>query len=212
MGFRLPNLVAIHERLQVNIFILSYRGYGESEGEPEEEGIKIDALAGFNYVYEKKKDEIDRNKIYIFGRSLGGAVAIYTAYALQQQEYNKDDNKDKNTESPLAGLIIENTFTSISDMVGKVFPFLDFDFIKKFMLKIHWRSIDHIGDINTNMLFLACSNDEIVPHPQMLKLYKEAKSAKSKDIYVIEGGTHNDGWMRGGETYWNKMKAFIDST
>merc|ERR1712157_134620 len=113
-----------------------------------------------------------------FGRSLGGAVAIYTASAL-------DDNKIK-------GLIIENTFSSISDMVGKVFPFLDFDFVKQFMLKIHWRSIDLIPNIKTNMLFLACSDDEIVPHQQMLRLYDSAKNAIKKDIYVIQGGTHND--------------------
>ena len=125
----------------------------------------------------------------------------------------EDDDKDKKeSKSKIAGLIIENTFTSISDMVGKVFPFLDFDFVKQFMLKIHWRSIDHIGDIKVDMLFLACSNDEIVPHQQMLTLYKSAKSAKSKDIYVIEGGTHNDGWMKGGDTYWNKIRTFIDST
>eukprot|EP01084_Bolivina_argentea_P291155 500374_1 len=178
MGFRLPNLVAIHNRLNVNIFIISYRGYGESEGIPNEEGIKIDALTAFNYVCENKKTEIDLNKIYLFGRSLGGAVAIYTAFEIEKLQGN--NNKK------IAGLIIENTFSSISDMVGKVFPFLDFDFIKKFMLKIHWKSIDKIGYITSDMLFLACSKDEIVPNEQMLNLYENAKNAKSKDLYVIE--------------------------
>lgn len=207
MGFRMPNLVSIHEKLKMNIFILSYRGYGESEGVPDEEGIKIDALAGFDYVYNEKKDEIDRNKIYIFGRSLGGAVAIHTTAAIEERGDDDDDNNGK-----IAGLIIENTFSSISDMVGKVFPFLDFDFIKKFMLKIHWRSIDLIPNIKTNMLFLACSNDEIVPHQQMLTLYKSAKNCKSKDMFIIQGGTHNDGWMKGGDQYWNKIQDFIEST
>merc|ERR1712228_1025535 len=134
--------------------------------------------------------EIDLDKIFLFGRSLGGAVAIYTASEVQK--------RCKNVK--IAGLIIENTFSSISDMVGK-----------EFMLKIHWRSIDLIPSIETKMLFLACSNDEIVPHEQMLKLYASAHSAQSKDMYVIQGGTHNDGWMRGGDTYWTKMRDFIHS-
>ena len=198
MGFRLPNLHAIHNELNANIFIISYRGYGESEGTPNEEGIKIDAMAAFDYVTKNRASEIDINSIFLFGRSLGGAVAIYTAAEVQKNRKNVK----------IAGLIIENTFSSISDMVGKVFPFLDFDFVKEFMLKIHWRSIDLIPNIRAKMLFLASSNDEIVPHEQMLRLYDAANSAESKDMYVIHGGMHNDGWMKGGQTYWTKMKDF----
>jgi len=212
MGFRLPNLVALHDKLKVNIFILSYRGYGESEGEPSEDGIKLDALAAFQYVYYQRKHEIDRSKIYIFGRSLGGAVAIYTTYALQELGKEKQDGDGDGEAPKVAGLIIENTFTSISDMVGKVFPFLDFDFVKKFMLKIHWRSIDRIPHIRTNLLFLACENDEIVPHQHMQTLFDSARNARTKDMFVIRGGTHNDGWMKGGEAYWTKLSDFIEST
>lgn len=92
---------------------------------------------------------------------------------------------------------MENTFTCIADMVGKVFPFLDFEFVKKFMLKIHWRSIDLVPRIKCKVLFLASDLDEIVPHDQMLTLYEAAESAQSTDLYVIEGGMHNDGWMKG---------------
>eukprot|EP01084_Bolivina_argentea_P152214 265557_1 len=203
MGFRLPNLLQIHNKLKVNIFIVSYRGYGESEGEPNEEGIQIDALAAFDWVHQNKSDEIDVNSIFVFGRSLGGAVAIYTASEIQNRD--TDDRK-------IAGLIIENTFSSIADMVGQVFPFLDFDFVKQFMLKIHWRSIDRIPGITAKMLFLACEKDEIVPHRQMLDLYAAAKSCSTKDMYIIAGGTHNDGWMKGGDIYWEKMYDFIHDT
>merc|ERR1719295_1888750 len=197
MGFRIPNLKALHDELNVNIFILSYRGYGESEGVPNEDGLKIDAMAGLDYVINNRSDDIDENKLFLFGRSLGGAVAIYAA---AQRE------KEGGT---IGGVIVENTFTCIADMVGKVFPFLDFDFIKQFMLKIHWRSIDLVPRIRAKMLFLASDSDEIVPHDQMLKLHAAAESAESTDLYVIEGGMHNDGWMKGGDIYWDKMRRFI---
>jgi len=157
--------------------------------------------AAFDYVIKQRASEIDMSRIFIFGRSLGGAVAIYTAYEAQKRYKNVK----------IAGLIIENTFASISDMVGKVFPFLDFEWVKQYMLKIHWRSIDLIPAIEAKMLFYASTDDEVVPHGQMLQLFDFAKKAKAKDMFVIQGGKHNDGWMRGGDVYWDKMKNFIQN-
>jgi len=57
--------------------MVSYWGYDHSDGTPSEEGIEKDAWAIFNYAY--KSDIINPHSIFLFGRSLGGAVAIYTA-------------------------------------------------------------------------------------------------------------------------------------
>eukprot|EP00485_Elphidium_margaritaceum_P000800 CAMPEP_0202688636 /NCGR_PEP_ID=MMETSP1385-20130828/4124_1 /ASSEMBLY_ACC=CAM_ASM_000861 /TAXON_ID=933848 /ORGANISM="Elphidium margaritaceum" /LENGTH=308 /DNA_ID=CAMNT_0049343655 /DNA_START=158 /DNA_END=1084 /DNA_ORIENTATION=- len=205
MGFRLPNLVAIHEKLNMNIFIISYRGYGESEGIPGEDGMKMDAVEGIQYLWTHKQNEMDAQKIFLFGRSLGGAVAVATAYALEHDQQLENAPR-------IAGLILENTFSSISDMVGKVFPFLDFAWIKKYMLRIHWRSIELIPSISSNLLFLACDHDEIVPHQQMVTLYEAAQQANTKQMFVIEGGTHNDGWMKGGDAYWQKIREFVQTS
>ena len=61
-------------RLNANVLILAYRGYGDSEGTPLEDGLKMDADATLEYA--QGRDDIDNDKIYVFGRSLGGAVAI----------------------------------------------------------------------------------------------------------------------------------------
>lgn len=82
MGFRLPNLLSLHEKLTVNIFILSYRGYGESEGNPDEDGLKVDAMAALDYVIHQRSDDVDEKRLFLFGRSLGGAVAIYAVWCL----------------------------------------------------------------------------------------------------------------------------------
>lgn len=195
MGHRLPNIAKMHQELKANIFILSYRGYGESEGEPNEEGLKIDAKTAFEYILNR--DDVDKTKIFIFGRSLGGAIATYVASLYGDK---------------IAGLILENTFMSISDMVGQVFPFLNFDFVKKYMLKMHWRTVDLIPNLKIPILFLASEKDEIVPHSQMLKLHDSASASSYKLIHVIPKSTHNDAWLEhiGGNKYWNAMKQFID--
>jgi len=192
MGYRLPNILQLHNKIHMNIFIISYRGYGESEGEPNEEGIKLDAQAAWEYLINKS--DIDKKKIFIFGRSLGGAVAIY----LTEQVHNQ-----------ISGLIVENTFCSISDMVGKVFPWLNFEIVKNYMLTMHWKSMNLINSITCPILFLAGDQDEIVPHEQMLKLYGLATNAKSKKLVVISGGTHNDLFLRGGSKYWDAIKNFV---
>jgi hypothetical protein len=106
MGFRLTNIKQLYEDVGVNVFILSYRGYGESQGVPGEEGILLDAEAVWKYV--QAHPLIDKSSILVFGRSLGGAVATYLASRHSEE---------------IAGLMLENTFTCISDMVEKTsFP------------------------------------------------------------------------------------------
>lgn len=56
------------------MLILAYRGYGDSEGTPSETGLALDAEATLEYALGR--DDIDNDRLFVFGRSLGGAVAI----------------------------------------------------------------------------------------------------------------------------------------
>lgn len=96
MGHRLPIAKQLQIYLGCNILMVSYRGYGLSEGEANEVGMKLDAQAALDYVLEK--DSLKGQKIFIFGQSIGGAVAIH----LTATNQGKVD-----------GLIIENTFLSL---------------------------------------------------------------------------------------------------
>lgn len=88
IGFRLPYADALYRKLNINIVIVGYRGYGYSEGIPSEEGLKLDSEAIYNYVINNLNDKININDIYIFGRSLGGAVAIYVVDKLKPNVIN----------------------------------------------------------------------------------------------------------------------------
>ncbi len=86
----------LQKQLNCNIFIISYRGYGLSEGSPNEKGLKMDAQTALDYI--QKHAYLSKTRIIVYGQSIGGAVAIHLA--------SKNENK-------IHALMIENTFLSL---------------------------------------------------------------------------------------------------
>ena len=179
----------------MNLVIFGYRGYGKSEGTPSEEGVYLDGLAMAKYVFEDKEAEkyIDKENVYLFGRSLGGAVAAKVAL-------------DKSF--PFKGIIIENTFTSLGDLVDVMFPFLKY--LRKYLLRSKFETINIIGKIERPILFCRSENDELIPKNQMDTLYNSAKGALFKKYYMIHQGTHNDGFRTDIIEYANAIHKFMD--
>ena len=56
------------------MLIVGYRGYGHSEGTPSEEGLELDAEAIFDWAINSP--QVNKSKLFVMGKSLGGAVAI----------------------------------------------------------------------------------------------------------------------------------------
>ena len=100
---RLPNAAEL-VALGTSVLLLDYRGYGLSEGTPSEAGTYLDAQAGLAHLVTERG--FAENRIFVFGRSLGGAVAV-----------------DLVQDRDLAGLILESTFTSLPDMARSLLPF-----------------------------------------------------------------------------------------
>ena len=107
---------------------MGYRGYSYSSGTPSCHGLKIDGVAVFNYALTRQKI-FDREKVLIHGTSLGAGVSLHTL-----------------ATSPLAqrvrGFVIENTFTSLSDMVDLMYPKLKV--FKNFILKNFWDNDQYV--------------------------------------------------------------------
>jgi len=80
-------------QVRVNIILLSYRGFGLSNGVPSEEGFKLDAEAALNYI--KNRKDLKNSPIILYGLSIGGAVAIDLA---------------ANNNDQISALMIENSF------------------------------------------------------------------------------------------------------
>nr|CAG8490075.1 5652_t:CDS:2 [Entrophospora candida] len=59
----------LYKEFKCNVVLLSYRGYGKSDGKPTEDGIKIDAQTALDYI--KKHYILKNTKVVLYGRSLG---------------------------------------------------------------------------------------------------------------------------------------------
>ena len=140
----MPNIEILCKSLNCNVLIIDYRGYGHSTGEPNEEGLHRDAIATMEHCLND--DEIDANRLFIFGRSLGGAVAVRLAM--------EHSNRFK-------GVIVENTFTSIGDMVDQIMPLVAK--FKGLIQRLYYPTIDRIAAISAPLLLIRGENDEIVP-------------------------------------------------
>ncbi|KAK3436212.1 hypothetical protein EUGRSUZ_C00843 [Eucalyptus grandis] len=203
IAHRLEMVRIMLQKLQCNVFMLSYRGYGVSDGYPSQRGITLDAQAALDHLHART--DIDTSRIVVFGRSLGGAVGSVLT---------------KNNPDKVAALILENTFTSILDMAGVLLPFLKW-FIGKstskglnvlnILVRSPWNTIDVVGQIKQPVLFLSGLQDEMVPPLHMKLLYAKAAAHNRQCIFVeFPTGMHMDTWLSGGDQYWRTIQQFLE--
>ncbi|XP_042001345.1 alpha/beta hydrolase domain-containing protein WAV2-like [Salvia splendens] len=205
IAHRLEMVRIMLQRLQCNVFMLSYRGYGASDGFPSQQGITKDAQAALNHLVQRV--DIDTSRIVVFGRSLGGAVGTVLV---------------RNNPDKVAALILENTFTSILDMAGVLLPFLKW-FIGKggskgpkvlnFLVRSPWSTVDVIGEVKQPILLLSGLQDEMVPPAHMEMLYAKAAARNQQCSFVeFPTGMHMDTWLAGGDRYWRTIQEFLEKT
>lgn len=191
MGHRLPIAEVFYRRFKCNVFMLSYRGYGLSEGSPSEKGMKIDAQTALNYI--KTHPKLKSTKLVAYGQSIGGAVAINLVAT------NEDD---------FSGLIVENTFLSIPKLIPTVLPALRH---VSFLCHQRWDSETAIVRIqDTPLLFLSGALDELVPPSHMIALREIAeKNNRAKIVWkLFKDGKHNDTCQK--EGYFLTIAEFLD--
>jgi len=182
---RLENIFFLHH-LKLNVFIFDYRGFGRSEGNPDEEGIQLDSQAAYDTVLTQPGVSVP--SLFIFGRSLGGAFAAYTA-----------------SKNPAAGLILESTFTNAVDMADKMLPIIPSWFISS---KLNTQG--YVANLKMPKLFIHGTTDTLIPYTMGRELYKGA--AEPKEFYSIVEGGHNNSWQVGGKEYFDTIQEFITRT
>jgi len=185
ISHRLDNIVRLH-KLGMNVFILDYRGYGHSEGAPDEKGLYRDADAGFSYLLAR--EDIDREHLAVFGRSLGGAVAV-----------------DLCSRVDCRRLILESTFTNTADMAREIF-FLPLGPL----LTERFDSINKISKIGCPLLQFHGTRDEVIPYKLGNKLFQAA--SRPKWFVDIPGAGHNDTYVKGDAPYFEKIRTFLTTS
>lgn len=176
-------------QLGYSVFLIDYRGYGKSDARfPSEASVYEDAQAAWDYLVQERG--IPPGRLFIYGHSLGGAIAIELA-----------------TRHPeAAGLIVESSFTSIYDMATLQGRFALLP-IKAF-LNQRFDSIEKVRRLQLPVLYLHGTADEIVPFSMGRRLFSESGGMKS--FAAIEGGRHGDNALAGGPAFRAAIRGFVD--
>ena len=182
ISHRLDSIVQFQD-LGLSVFIVDYRGYGQSEGRTTEEGIYRDADAAWRYLIESRG--VAANDIVIFGRSLGASVA--SRLAIQHQ--------------PLA-LILESSFTSVPDIAKDLYPWLPV----RWLSRLSHATRDYVQDVRCPVLVVHSRDDEIIPFHHGEAIFASANEPRT--LLAIRG-THNDGFLRDERNYIEGLRAFL---
>ncbi len=163
--------------------IIDYRGYGKSEGEPDEEGTYRDAEAAWDYLVRIRS--VAPDSIIVLGRSLGGAIAVNLATKVKPR-----------------AVILESTFTSIPDRGAELYPY----FPVRLLARIQYNSLQRMSSLSSPLLIVHSPEDEIVPFNHGERLF--AAAPEPKEFLRISGG-HNDGNFAFREMYEQGIISFL---
>lgn len=173
-----------------SILMIDYRGYGLSSGPfPSESQLYEDALAGWNFL--RQEQNIPASKIVIYGHSIGGAVGVHLA----------------NEVSDAAGLIVESSFTSLTEMAqrsnyGNWFP------VGR-LLTQKFESIAKVPDLDMPVLYIHGVEDASVPATMSQQLYEATPAPK--ELWLVPNADHNDVVEQAGAEFQQSIQRFLNS-
>ena len=167
-----------------SVFIFDYRGYGRSTGKPDEQGTYRDAEAAWRHLVEDRK--IDPGRIFIFGRSLGAAIAAWLA-----------------SRTNPAALIIESAFTSAPDLARQHYWFLPVGLLARFQ----YDTQAYLAEVAAPKLIFHGAEDEIIPFAHGQRLFASARQPK---VFVELRGGHNDAFFVSRTAYAAALRDFLN--
>jgi uncharacterized protein len=170
-------------RLGVSVLAVDYRGYGESEGKPDEAGINRDVEAFYRFAVDSMR--IPSSKIVVYGFSLGTGPAAELA-----------------AREPVGGLVLEAPYRSLPDLGQGMYPFLPV----KLVMKTRFATIDKIATITCPKLIIHSPGDRMIPYAHGRDLYEKAAPPK---MFLEVRGDHNDAYRVDGHIFFGGLKTFL---
>jgi fermentation-respiration switch protein FrsA (DUF1100 family) len=185
VSHRLDRTLQLHARLRADVLLFDYRGYGRSEGSPDEQGTYRDARAAHAWLVGTRG--VDPERLVLFGESLGSAVAL-----------------DLALQRPSRALVLESPFASIPAMARAIYPFLPlWPFVRT-----RYDNLEKAGGLGVPVLVLHGERDEVVPFGQGRQVFEAAPEPRS--FFTIPGAGHNDTYVTGGDAYWKAVTDFLE--
>jgi alpha-beta hydrolase superfamily lysophospholipase len=179
------DLISLFHRLDLTVLAFDYRGYGKSEGDPDEEGTYLDAEAAWRQLVDVRS--MASSKIVVYGRSLGGAICSRVA-----------------VEHSPGALVLDSTFTSITDAGQEIYPFLPVGLLSRF----EYATIENVKRVGCPVLVIHSKDDELIPFHHGQDLFDAAPEPKR--LIGVKGG-HNENFSVSYEAYRDGLLAFLNT-
>ncbi len=181
----------MYSKYGINFMAVDYRGYGNSGGEPS----VTDMMEDSRIIFSSFKDWLAAGEytgpLLVMGRSLGSAPALEIAASFQEQ---------------IAGLIIESGFATTLPLLLK----LGVDVQRLDITEDDgFHNVRKISSITKPTLILHGQLDEIIPVYSAALLQAES-TARSKELQIVPGASHNTIIAQAGEMYFSVIKQFIN--
>jgi uncharacterized protein len=178
-------------QLGFSVLMFDYRGYGLSKGDfPYEQQLYQDAQAAWQYLQKVRK--IPPEQVFIYGESLGGAIAL-----------------DLALKHPQAGaLIMQSAFTSMAEAIKHraIFQLFPIDLL----LREQFDSLSKISSLQMPVLFIHGAADSVVPAEMSQHLYDAAPEPKQR--FIISDADHVRIYQPGEQSYLKAIQKFVQST
>lgn len=181
ISHRLDKL-AVFADLGVDVLMLDYRGYGLSDGTPDEAGTYRDADAAYAWLVARGVAPAD---LVVYGESLGGPIAV-----------------DLAARRAVGGLVLESAPSSIIGVARHHYPWLPVSLF----LSVRYDALARLARVRAPLLILHSPDDEIVPFSMAEDLY--AAAAPPKHLVRLHGG-HNDCVVVSADVYQAALRDFL---
>lgn len=177
-------------QLRFSCLLIDYRGYGRSKGKfPTEASVYEDVVAAWKYLTQVQK--IPPERIFVYGHSLGGAIAIELA----------------SRHPEIAGLAVEGSFTTMRSMVDHLYRQFGI-FPVDWLLHQQFNSLHKVRSLAMPVVFIHGTTDKMIPASMSQTLFEAAPEPK-KLLLVPDAGHHNVGEL-GGEQYFQAIQWVVE--
>lgn len=176
----LDEIVLPYRQLGMSVLLPEYRGYGRGHGKPSESVIYADSLRFYDELV--KRPDVDKTRIVLHGRSLGGAPATYVA-----------------SQRHARALVLQSVFTSTSDMANSLWA-------PGFVARHAFRNDRIIPTLDLPILIAHGTSDDVIPIAQGRKLASLAKQATFLEYPCDHNGFPGDGHE---EEWWKEVASFL---
>ena len=156
----------------LGVFMMTYRGFGGSSGEPSEAANVADARLAYDTLTERLG--ITPADIIVYGESLGTSVAVQVAGARE-----------------VAGIVLDAPYTSMVDLAARHHPWIP----GRWFMTDRYETRRHIKAVTAPLLILHGEIDDIVPVSMGREIFNLANAPKT--IKTFQGAGHADHYLFG---------------